>query len=112
MSIRFKTILVIALIELVFLALLLRQSLHYLGSTNVEQLRERAHTEAHLIAVAIKNAVIAQDFATLEALAPEAIREAHDRKNAFTSTSPYEGYPLAYPDRRQNPWLQAVFSPH
>lgn len=78
-SIRFKTILGIALIEVVFLSLLLWVSLDYLRSTNQDQLRGRAQSTAHLIAIAIKNALIAQDLATLEALAREGVSHSDDR---------------------------------
>lgn len=79
MSIRLKTILGIALIEVVFLSLLLWVSLDYLRSTNQDQLRGRAQSTAHLIAIAIKNALIAQDLATLEALAREGVSHSDDR---------------------------------
>jgi len=79
-SIRLKTILGIALIEVVFLSLLLWVSLDYLRTTNEEQLRGRAHSAAHLIAIAIKNALIAQDLATLEALAREGVTHKYDQE--------------------------------
>ena len=56
MSIRLKTILGIALIEIVFLSLLLWLSLDYLRTTNKDQLQGRAHATAHLLGIAIKNA--------------------------------------------------------
>ncbi len=88
MSIRFKTILGIALIEVVFLSLLLWVSLDYLRSTNEEQLRGRAHATAHLIAIAIKNALIAQDLATLEALAREGVSHRNDRDTRLALEQP------------------------
>lgn len=77
MSIRFKTILGIALIEVVFLSLLLWLSLDALRTTNQDQLRGRAHSTAHLLGIAIQNALIVHDLATLEALAREAVSHAH-----------------------------------
>ena len=83
MSLRFKTILGIALIEIVFLSLLLWLSLDALRTTNEDQLRGRAHSTAHLLGIAIKNALIANDLATLEALAREAVSHAHEREVQF-----------------------------
>ncbi len=83
MSLRFKTILGIALIEIVFLSLLLWLSLDALRTTNEDQLRGRAHSTAHLLGIAIKNALITNDLATLEALAREAVSHAHEREVQF-----------------------------
>ncbi|NCA91430.1 MAG: HAMP domain-containing protein, partial [Gammaproteobacteria bacterium] len=83
MSIRLKTILGIALIEIVFLSLLLWLSLDALRTTNEDQLRGRAHSTAHLLGIAIKNALITNDLATLEALAREAVSHSHEREVQF-----------------------------
>jgi diguanylate cyclase (GGDEF)-like protein len=82
-SIRLKTILGIALIEIVFLSLLLWLSLDALRTTNEDQLRGRAHSTAHLLGIAIKNALITNDLATLEALAREAVSHSHEREVQF-----------------------------
>lgn len=72
MSIRLKTILGIALIELAVLGLLLWLSLGYLQATNEAQLQGRAQATAKLVGAAITDALIGDDLATIVAVAEEA----------------------------------------
>lgn len=74
LSFRAKTVLGIALIEAILLALLIGLSLEYLATTKAEAIAERARSTADLFAILAKDAVLSDDLATLETLAEEAMR--------------------------------------
>jgi len=74
MSLRWKTILGIALIEALLLVLLITTALSYMRSTNSEGLVKRADTAAMLFATTTKDAVLSFDLASLEAFASEVLR--------------------------------------
>ncbi|WP_245601068.1 hypothetical protein [Marinobacterium jannaschii] len=71
MSLRWKTILGIALIEALLLILLITTALEYMRSTNSEGLVKRAHTAASLFATTTKDAVLSYDLASLDAFVTE-----------------------------------------
>ncbi|MFT6991932.1 MAG: PAS domain S-box-containing protein [Paraglaciecola sp.] len=71
MNFRFKTILGIVLIESVLLVILVLSSLDFLRTSNREQLTQNAVTTAKLFASATKNAVLANDIATLDSFVEE-----------------------------------------
>ncbi len=71
MSLRLKTILGIATIEAVLLAILLSLTLNYLETTNHRGLDERATSTSTLFATSVKNAVLSYDLATIEAFTTE-----------------------------------------
>lgn len=71
MSLRLKTILGVALIEAVLLALLLSLTLNYLKTTNYEGLTKRGESTARLFASTVKDAVLSWDLASLEAFTSE-----------------------------------------
>jgi PAS domain S-box-containing protein len=73
-SFRLKTILGIALIETILLLILILSSLSYLRESNTEEVENRAHALAKLFATTAKDAVIANDLATLDAFIDEAIQ--------------------------------------
>ncbi len=66
MSIKWKTILGIALIELLFLGLLIWQAVQYLSVSNQAALTKRASDTVELIESVVKDAVISVDLATLD----------------------------------------------
>ncbi|WP_018692660.1 sensor histidine kinase [Algicola sagamiensis] len=66
MSIRLKTILGVALIEAILLALLLSFTLNYLKTTNYHGLDQRARSTVNLFASTVKNAVLSFDLATVD----------------------------------------------
>jgi PAS domain S-box-containing protein len=66
MSLRFKTILGIAIIESVLLCFIVWHGLNYLAESNTAQLDKRVRTVAELFAAANKAEVLALDLATLE----------------------------------------------
>ncbi len=68
MSFRLKTILGIALIELILLSILVYSSLQYLRTSNENQFYQRAETTARLIATMTSDALVALDLATLDTL--------------------------------------------
>ncbi len=70
-SFRLKTILGIALIEAVLLAVLIVSGLKWLQDSNQAQLLQRAETSVHLFAALAKDAVLAADLATLESFVQE-----------------------------------------
>ena len=74
MSFRLKTILGIALIEALLLSILIVSGLHYLSSSNEQQLLQRANTTAKLVATMTGDAVVAVDLATLDALVEQTLR--------------------------------------
>ena len=71
MSLRLKTILGVALIEAVLLAILLSLTLNYLQTTNYEGMDQRASSTARLFASTVKNAVLSYDLATVESFTQE-----------------------------------------
>ncbi len=71
MSLRLKTILGIATIEAILLAILLSLTLNYLQQTNYEGLEQRASSTARLFATTVKNAVLSYDLATINAFTSE-----------------------------------------
>ncbi|MEP3298399.1 MAG: hypothetical protein ABJO27_18305 [Pseudoruegeria sp.] len=73
MSFKLKTILGIALIEIILLAILVLTSLHDLRSSNERELRTRAETSAKLLATMTSDAVVALDLATLDSLVEQAL---------------------------------------
>ena len=73
MSFRLKTILGIALIEAVVLAVLIVTGLRWLQESNQAQLLQRAETSVHLFAALTKDAVLAADLATLESFVQEVL---------------------------------------
>jgi diguanylate cyclase (GGDEF)-like protein len=72
MSFRLRAIFGVALTEAIFLSILLWISLTYLYETNEEQIRNRAHATADLIASASADAVLSQDLATLQRIVDQA----------------------------------------
>ncbi len=74
MSLKLKTILGVAVIEAVLLALLISLTVNYLKSTNYEGLQKRASTTATLFATTTKDAVLSYDLASLEAFASELMK--------------------------------------
>ncbi|MEM9490411.1 MAG: ATP-binding protein, partial [Myxococcota bacterium] len=73
MSFRLKTVIGIALIEFVLLAILIWSSLSFLRSSNEEQLSDHAATTATLFATTTQDAVLATDLASLESFVAEAL---------------------------------------
>jgi signal transduction histidine kinase len=73
MRFRTKTILGVAVIEVVLLAILVGSALIALRQSNESELTRRVQLGGKLIAVAAKDAVISQDLATLESLVDEAM---------------------------------------
>ncbi|MEM7620568.1 MAG: ATP-binding protein [Pseudomonadota bacterium] len=74
MSFRLKTILGIALIEALLLTILIVSGLHYLRSSNEQQLLQRANTTAKLVATMTGDSVVAVDLATLDVLVEQTLR--------------------------------------
>jgi two-component system sensor histidine kinase/response regulator len=72
-SFRLKTILGIAAIEAILLAILIFSGLRWLHDSNEEQLVQRSATTARLFATTTKNAVLTMDLASLESLVREAL---------------------------------------
>ena len=73
MRFRSKTILGVAVIELVLLAVLVGSALSILRDSNEAELARRVQLGGALLAVAAKDAVISQDLATLDSLVTEAM---------------------------------------
>ncbi len=73
MRFRSKTILGVAVIELVLLAVLIGSALSILRDSNETELTRRVQLGGQLLAVAAKDAVISQDLATLDSLVTEAM---------------------------------------
>jgi len=73
MSFRLKTILGIAVIEAVLLAILIFSGLRWLHDSNEAQHIERGATTARLFATTTKNAVLTTDLASLESFVGEAL---------------------------------------
>lgn len=74
MSFRLKTVLGIALIEAVLLAVLVFSSLSELRHMGEEQLRQRAQTTATLFATTAADAVLGSDLASLESFVNEVLK--------------------------------------
>jgi PAS domain-containing protein len=72
-SFRLKTILGIALIEAILLAVLIVSGLRWLQESNQAQLLQRAETSVHLFTAMTKDAVLTLDLATLESFVQEAL---------------------------------------
>lgn len=68
---RAKTIIGIALIEIVLLVLLVASALNYLDESNRRQLTQKAHATATMFARAVTDAVISTDLATLDDMVSE-----------------------------------------
>lgn len=73
MRFRTKTILGVAIIEMVLLAILIGSTISILRDSNENEIRSRAQLGAKLIASAAKDAVISEDLATLHSLTEEAL---------------------------------------
>jgi len=71
MNLRTKTIIGIAVIEIIMLLVLVLSAMSYMGSSNERQLIQRAHATATMFSHAIKDAVLTTDLATLEDLVAE-----------------------------------------
>ncbi|WBA19415.1 ATP-binding protein [Salinivibrio kushneri] len=71
MSLRLKTILGVALIEAILLAILLTLTLNYLETTNYQGLNQRASSTTQLFASTVKNAVLSFDLATVDSFTQE-----------------------------------------
>ncbi|WP_295583645.1 ATP-binding protein [uncultured Lamprocystis sp.] len=74
LSLRFKTVLGIALIEIVLLAVLVWLSLDYLASTKADAIAERARSTVDLFAILAKDAVLSDDLASLDTFADAVMR--------------------------------------
>ncbi len=74
MSFRYKTIIGIAIIEAVMLALLVFNALYILTSSNEKELIKRAQTTAELFATSNKDAVLSHDLATLESFVGDVLK--------------------------------------
>ena len=74
MSFRLKTILGVALIEAVLLAILVWSSIEHVRASSEEELGKRAGTTAALFAAAATDAVVTFDVGTLESLVAEVLR--------------------------------------
>ena len=73
MSFRLKTIIGVAAIEAILLAILVFSGLRWLHDSNEEQLIQRVATTARLFATTTKNAVLTMDLASLESFVREAL---------------------------------------
>ncbi len=74
MSFRLKTVLGIAAIEFVLLAILVISGLHYLRSSNEVQLLERSQVTARLFSTMTSDALLSLDLATLDALVSQTLQ--------------------------------------
>ncbi|TDO98943.1 sensor histidine kinase [Marinomonas balearica] len=74
MSLKLKTILGVAFIEAILLAVLISMTLNYLETTNYEGLYKRATTTATLFSTTTKDAVISYDLASLDAFSSELMK--------------------------------------
>ena len=73
MRFRTKTILGVAVIEMVLLAILVGSVVSVLGDSSETELKRRVQLGSQLLAVAAKDALISQDLATLDSLVDEAM---------------------------------------
>ncbi len=74
MSFRLKTIIGIALIEVILLTVLIVSGIYYLRASNAAQVKGRATTTARLLATMTSDPVVTMDLATLDALISESLR--------------------------------------
>ncbi|MDW6003216.1 sensor histidine kinase [Vibrio mangrovi] len=74
MSLKLKTILGVAIIEALLLALLVSMTLNYLKTTNYDGLIKRATTTVTLFSTTTKDAVLSYDLASLEAFTSELMK--------------------------------------
>ncbi|MFZ6039829.1 response regulator [Vibrio natriegens] len=74
MTLRSKTILGIALIEITALIILVANAMSFLSDSNEKQLLQRAHSSAVMFTHAAKDALLSTDLATLDDLAKEFIK--------------------------------------
>lgn len=74
MSFRLKTVIGIAAIEIVLLAILIVSGLYYLKSSNETQLLERSRVTAQLFSTMTSDAVLSTDLATLDALVAQTLK--------------------------------------
>lgn len=74
MSFRLKTILGIALIEIVVLAILVGNSIHHLKTSNEQELLTRAKVTAQLLATMTSDATLSLDLATLDSLVEQTLK--------------------------------------
>lgn len=75
MSLRLKTIIGVALIEAIALAILVSLTLNYLKTTNYDGLNQRVISTTRLLEYTVKNAVLSYDLATIESLTQELVTE-------------------------------------
>ncbi|MFM8800618.1 MAG: hypothetical protein ACKOEE_08720, partial [Tagaea sp.] len=93
MSIRLKTLLGIAAIEIALLAVLIANGVGFLRATSEELIRARAQATAELIAAAAVDAAVALDLGALETLARAS---AALPATAFVRIADPAGRPLAH----------------
>lgn len=74
MSLRLKTILGIAIIEILLLMILIISGLNMLKESNEKQLIQHANTTVRLFANATKDAILSTDLATLESFVTETLK--------------------------------------
>lgn len=74
LNFREKTIVGIALIEVVMLVVLVASALKFLDESNQRQLTQRAHATATMFSHAVTDAVLSTDLATLDDLVKEIMR--------------------------------------
>lgn len=74
MSFKLKTVLGVAAIEILLLAILVFSGLHYLKTSNEARIFEQAHVSARLLATMTADATVAWDLATLDELVNQAAR--------------------------------------
>ena len=74
MSIKWKTIVGVALLEMFFLAILIWQAVNYLNVSNQQALTKRASDTVNLIESVVKDAVISMDLATLQEVARQVVK--------------------------------------
>lgn len=74
MSFRLKIFLGIAALQLLVLASIVHSGLHHIRSSNEARLMEQASVSASLLATMTADAVVALDFATLDALVGQVVR--------------------------------------
>lgn len=73
MSIKWKTIVGIAVLEMFFLAILIWQAVNYLNVSSQQALTKRASDTVNLIESVVKDAVISTDLATLDEVARQVV---------------------------------------
>lgn len=74
MSFRLKTVLGIAAIEILLLAILVLSGLHYIRVSNEDRMFQQARTSANLLATMTADAAVSLDLATLDELVRQAVR--------------------------------------